>query len=160
MSDTSPEAVERHTELMIRYNLIDAVKCMDAQAARIAELKAALTRDLNAELIDQQQADRERIAELEAEVARLREELGKARREERLNIQTVSAFEAGFEAGAERAEAEVARLQVALCESCIAPEALMIAGKPRDMSDELWAQIVSALEMARAALQEKPHAQA
>ena len=49
-------------------------------------------------------------------------------------------------------EAEVARLRVALCESCIAPEALMVVGKPRDMSDEMWQQIGSALEKARAAI--------
>lgn len=43
------------------------------QAARIAELEALISRDLNAELVDQQQAMNEQIAELEAEVARLRD---------------------------------------------------------------------------------------
>ena len=80
MTDTSPEAVERHTELMMRYNLIDAVKCMDAQAARIAELEAQKwevqhTDTMNT-LVQMGMARDEAIARAEraeAEVARLRD---------------------------------------------------------------------------------------
>ena len=42
--DTSPGAVDRHTELMLRYNLIEAAKCMDALSAERDTLRAEVGR--------------------------------------------------------------------------------------------------------------------
>ncbi len=47
-------------------------KAMREAADRIAELEELLSRNLNAELLDQQQADRERIADLEGLLAETR----------------------------------------------------------------------------------------
>ena len=96
----------------------------------------------------------ERIAELEAEVAQLREELGKARREERINIQTVAAFEAG----AERAEAKVARMREAR-----EAEDMLLARAAYDqaLKDHVSGRVARdprvILAKTLAALQEKPH---
>ena len=54
-------------------------------------------------------------------------------------------------------EARVKELEKALVESCIVPEALMISGRPRGLSDEAWTQMLNALRMTRAALQKEPH---
>jgi hypothetical protein len=48
-----------------------AAPVLAAKDKRIAELNEALTRDIPAELLDQQQADREAIAEKDAEIERL-----------------------------------------------------------------------------------------
>ena len=37
--DISPEAVDKHAEFLLRYNLIDAMKCLESLSARVAELE-------------------------------------------------------------------------------------------------------------------------
>ncbi len=48
--------------------------------------------------------------------------------------------------------AEVEKLRKTLVESMIAPEALLIAGKPACIAQEVWGQIVRSVEIARVAL--------
>lgn len=48
--------------------------------------------------------------------------------------------------------AEIEKLHNALVESMIAPEALLIAGKPGCIAQEIWGQIVRSIEIARSAL--------
>jgi hypothetical protein len=57
-----------------------------------------------------------------------------------------------YEAHIETQAARIERLEAALVEAMITPEALIIAGKPLGMSDDVWEQMVTSVGKSRAAL--------